>query len=167
MSTDSATETEMIPDGGDDGGMMDTDSETVAQQLQGNPCNPPDNPWGCTPVYNDNGANPNYGCDIDNSEACAWGLLDDIWGFYCFEDSTEGEGDYCSENEDLYCGPGLTCILDDANDTDPTAGTCEKMCCDNGDCGAGQDCIKFDVGDNEGFIYIADENEEIDLGVCM
>ncbi len=139
----------------DSDGETDTQGDTAPTQLIGNPCDGENTPWECVPAGN-------IGC-VGYEVSCDWGLdLDGMYGFFCFVESTEFEGDTCwNDAIGPYCGPGLVCIVVDAETWE---GRCGIYCCENEDCPDSRECVPFapeGVWDG-GFIYI----EGGELGFC-
>ncbi len=135
----------------------DTPGDTEATQLSGNPCDPRDNPWECGPAGNLNCEGEDVSCD--------WGVdLYDLFGFYCFPDSTEPEGAPCWADEyGPYCSSGLVCIVNDV-DSNSAEGVCRRYCCGETDCHGPSQCVPFasDGVWNDEFRYI----EGGLLGIC-
>jgi hypothetical protein len=175
--SDSDNDTDADADGDSDSDTdtdVDTDTDTDAdtdspQQLTGDPCDPDNNPW-CDPL--DANACSEFSGDY---VTCAWGQDgDDLYGFFCYEDSTEGEGDVCDVIDGPYCGASMMCLYSSAyGDTETYAdGICAKLCCSDDDCIGNQSCTPFDrdinpemeVIINESFGYCADADTESDTG---
>jgi hypothetical protein len=95
-------------------------------------CVPDDMPFVCNPMTNE-------GCDGVKGEACDYGL-DEV--FTCFERlNNVPKGGACNWETGPYCEVGLTCDVEDPEDS---SGTCKPHCCGSGDCEPGQTCVPVD-----------------------
>jgi hypothetical protein len=101
-------------------------TDTGVDQPQGDPCASDDGTFACDPVTNAGCADAGVGCD--------YGELDDVSGFYCYEDATEPGGAACDAAAGPWCAAGHTCV----------GGVCASYCCGSADCG-GEACSPLDL----------------------
>jgi hypothetical protein len=115
-----------LADGAFDAASYEASCEAPAVAPSGGACLPFEEiGHDCNPITNE-------GCALD--EICDWG-----GNFRCYpvEGTEVGLCEPCHGLDGPKCGQGLTC------DSDMSQGVCHKYCCDDGDCGAGGECIAY------------------------
>jgi hypothetical protein len=101
----------------------------------------------CNPVTNDGCTTAGAVCDLDPASGF----------FVCYgPPNTAGVCDACDAN--TTCGPGLTCVLPEGEDT----GLCYRYCCTNADCGAGNTCDATFATE-----LLDPANPRDDVGLCV